>query len=110
MMFDNITIYSNFFVLGSDGKIISIKRPIIHSLNKYQLDYIEVIGIRDTGLVFGDQIEDGDMGRGLNAIDIGFCNQEIHSLEKYKSSFDIVLTDGSSYDEIGSVMIKSYKK
>lgn len=110
MMFDNITIYSNFFVWGSDGKIISIKQPIIHSLNKYQLDYSEVIGDRDTGLVFGDQIEDKEMGRGLNTIDIGFCNPEIHSLEKYKSSFDIVLTDGSSYDEIGSVMIKKYQK
>lgn len=110
MMFDNITIYSNFFVFDESGKILSVKQPIIHSLNKYQLDYSEIIGDRDTGLVFGDQIEDREMGRGLSTIDIGFCNPEIHNLDKYKKSFDIVLTGESSYDEIGSVMIKNYKR
>ena len=109
LMFDNITLYSNFFVFDEKGKIISIKQPIIHSLNKYQLDYSSIIGDRDTGIVFGDQIEDREMGRGLNTFDIGFCDPTIHNLEKYKRSFDIVLTDGSSYDEIGSVMIKNYK-
>ena len=110
LLFDNITIYSNFFVFDENGRIITVKQPIIHSLNKYQLDYSEIIGDRDTGIVFGDQIEDREMGRGLNTVDIGFCDPKIHSLEKYKSSFDIVLTDGSSYYEICTVMIKNYKR
>ena len=110
MLFDNITIYSNFFVFDGAGRILSIKRPIIHSLSKSQIDYSSIIGDRDIGLVFGDQIEDREMGKGLNTIDIGFCNPEIHNLDKYKENFDIVLTGGSSYDEIGSVMIKNYHR
>lgn len=109
LLFDNITIYSNFFIFDNDGRIISTKQPIIHSLSKAKLDYSEIIGTRDTGLVFGDQIEDREMGKGLNTIDFGFCDPKIHNLEKYKEHFDVVLTDGSSYDEIGSVMIKNYK-
>lgn len=109
LLFDNITVHANFFVF-EDGKIMGIKQPIIHSLNKFQLDYSDIIGNRETGLLFGDQIEDCEMGRGLETLDIGFCNPEIHNLEVYKSKFDIVLTGESSYDEIGHVLIKGYKR
>ena len=108
LLFDNITVHANFFVF-EDGKIMGIKQPIIHPLNKFQLDYSDIIGNRETGLLFGDQVEDCEMGRGLETLDIGFCNPEIHNLEAYKSKFDIVLTGESSYDEIGRVLVKGYK-
>ena len=110
LLFDNITIYSNFFIFDSDGRIVSLKQPILHSLNKNQLDYSKAIGDRDIGLLFGDQIEDKEMGKNLSTFDIGFCNLEIDSLERHKQNFDIVLTGDSSYDEICSVMIKEYKR
>ena len=109
LMFDNITVHANFFVF-ENGKIMGIKQPIIHPLNKFQIDYSDIIGTRDTGLLFGDQVEDCEMGRGLNTIDIGFCNPSIHNLDNYKEKFDIVLTGGSSYDEIGQAMVKGYRR
>lgn len=109
LLFDNITVHANFFVF-EDGKIMGIKQPIIHPLNKFNIDCSDIIKGRNTGLVFGDQVEDCEMGRGLNTIDVGFCNPAIHNLENYKEKFDIVLTGESSYDEIGHVMIKNYRR
>jgi len=106
-LYDNITIHSNFLIY-ENGRIVWIKEPILHSLNKSTLTYPEVWD-RKTGILFGDQIEDKETGKGLSTISVGFCDTNIHSLPEFKKEFDVVLTGSSSYEQVARTYIKRYK-
>ena len=108
-MFDNITLHSNFLVSDESGLIVGFRQPIINSMNKEGIDYTSVIGNRNQGLLFGDLPSDKSMGHNLRTINVGFCDESINDLKHFQKEFDIVLTGGSSYDELGKVMIKNYK-
>ncbi len=105
-LYDNITIHSNFLIYEK-GRIIGVKEPILHSLNKSMLSYPELEG-KKKGLLFGDQIEDKEMGKHLDTISVGFCDTKMHSLVDFKKEFDVVLTDGSSYEQVAKTYIKRY--
>lgn len=105
-LYDNITIYSNFLIYERN-RIIGVKQPLIHSLNKGMLTYPE-IETKKQGLLFGDQIEDIQMGEGLDTVSIGFCDSPTH-LEHFRKHFDVVLTGESSYQQVGKIYIKDYK-
>ena len=105
-LYDNITIHANFF-LYEKGRIIGLKKPLIHSLNKNHLTYPEIEG-KKTGLLFGDQIEDIQMGENLDTINIGFCDLDKHSLNAFTRRFDVVLTGRSSFEDVGKIYMKRY--
>lgn len=105
-LYDNITIHSNF-LLYKEGRIIGVKEPILHSLNKSMLSYPELIG-KKRGLLFGDQIEDKEMGKALDTIDVGFCDTKTHNIQDFRKEFDIVLTDSSSFEQVAKTYIKRY--
>lgn len=107
-LYSNITIHSNFLIYDK-GRIVGVNEPILHSLNKSTLAYPELEN-RKKGLLFGDQIEDKEMGKGLDTISIGFCDTGMHSLEDFKREFDIVLTGDSSYETVAKTYIKRYQK
>lgn len=109
LMFDNITLHSNFLVSDESDLIVGFRQPIINSMNKEGIDYTSVIGNRNQGLLFGDLPSDKSMGHNLRTINVGFCDESINDLKHFQKEFDIVLTGGSSYDELGKVMIKNYK-
>ena len=109
LMFDNITLFSNFMLTDENDQVVGFKQPIIHSMNKNCLDYSHIIENKDTGILFGDLPADKAMGQNLNPITVGFCDTSIYDLKVFQDEFDIVLTDGSSYNELGKVMIKNYK-
>lgn len=106
-LYDNISIYSNFLIY-ENGRIIGIKEPILHSLNKSMLSYPEIAN-KKKGLLFGDQIEDKEMGKHLDTISVGFCDTNNHQLCDFKKEFDVVLTGESSYEQIAKAYIKRYK-
>lgn len=106
-LYENITIHSNFLIYDS-GRIVGIQEPILHSLNKSMLTYPELEG-RKKGILFGDQIEDKEMGKGVETISVGFCDTKIHSLTDFKKEFDVVLTENSSYEQVAKTYIKRYK-
>lgn len=103
----NITIHSNFLIYEK-GRIVGIEEPILHSLNKSTISYPELDG-RKKGLLFGDQIEDKEMGKHLDTITVGFCDTSSHNLEDFKKEFDVVLTEESSYEQVAKTYIKRYK-
>ncbi len=107
-LFDNVTIHSNYLIYEG-GRIVGVKEPILHSLNKSMLTYPE-IGSKRKGLLFGDQIEDKEMGKHVDTISVGFCDTNMHSLKEFKREFDVVLTGDSSYEQVAKTYIKRYKK
>ncbi len=106
-LYDNITIHSNFLIY-ENGRIMGVKEPILHSLNKCMLSYPEIKG-KKKGLLFGDQIEDKRMGQHLDTISVGFCDTDTHSLTEFQKEFDVVLTGDSSYEQVAKSYIKRYK-
>lgn len=108
-MFDNITILSNFFTLKK-GIVNGLIPPVIHSLNKNEIDFSKIIEGRNTGILFGDQIEDIKTAQDYEVIKVGFCNTDSFKLNDYNVAFDITLTDNSDFDNIGNILINGYQK
>lgn len=112
-MYDNIHIISNDLIFDENEKIIGIKDPIIHSLNKgehsYQLlkekgkSYFKDVSTRKNIILLGDTLGDSRMTDGFHHSDvilkIGFLNTNIDKMyPKFKEVFDVVITDdGSMY-------------
>ena len=101
----NITIIANE-IKEINGKIVGTKKPMIHSYNKDQLDI--PVSNSELGLLFGDLPGDLLMGKGKNTINVGFTNEG--NAEEFNKVFDITLTDKSSFDNVGKLLIKQYKK
>lgn len=113
VLFDNILIVSNAFEWDKNGKAISVKQPIIHSLNKSELavrdfPFYEKIKERKNVLLLGDSIEDANMADGLgynNLIKIGFLNEDVeNNIELYKNAYDIIILNDGSMRYINSLL------
>jgi cytosolic 5'-nucleotidase 3 len=115
MFFDNIHIISNAMNFDDEGRAVSVKEPIVHSLNKnYEVvkadPVFEKLLERKNIFLLGDGLEDADMAQGFrydNLIKFGFFNEKIESdIEKYKNNFDaLILSDGSL-----DLVLSSFKK
>ena len=101
----NVSIVANE-IKEVNGEIIGTKKPMIHSYNKDKLNI--PVSNYELGLLFGDLPGDLLMGKGKNTINIGFVNEG--KVEEYNKVFDITLTDNSSFDNVGKLLIKQYKK
>ena len=66
------------------------------------------INNRDYTLLLGDLIDDINMieqGRLENTVTVGFLDKKItENLKVYQENFDIVLTDNSSFTELGEIL------
>lgn len=102
---DNVFILANR-VLTKDNNIIGLDHPIIHSFNKETINL--PIDIEAYGLLFGDLPSDINMAGKLHTFNIGFAHKD--NLKLYQKYFDIVLTDNSSFDQVGKILFKGYKK
>jgi len=112
-LYDNIFIISNSYNWDKNGNVVSIKQPIIHTLNKYEtaiqdFPVFELIRNRKNVLLLGDSLDDVGMVEGFdyeNVIKIGFLNENIEeSLEYYKRNFDIIILDDSSMEYINNLL------
>ncbi len=101
----NVSIITNTVRVVND-KIVGLEEPVIHTHNKNTIK----LPLQDDerGVLFGDLPSDKNVSTHLKTINIGFLNKA--SLELYKREFDIVLTDGSSFDGISKILFKQYKK
>lgn len=101
----NVTIITNH-VKVCDGKITGLESPVLYTYNK---DIINLpITPDEVGLSFGDLPSDKKVGLTLKKINIAFLNHA--NLKLYNQTFDITLTDASSFDQIGKHFFKQYKK
>ena len=108
-LYDNITILSNFIAF-EDGFITGFKAPEVHAMNKASIDYESIVAGRRRGILFGDQVEDTLAAINSDVTKIGFYDPNSHSLNTLKKEFDIILTDESSFINVGHILIKGYKK
>lgn len=113
LLYENIFIVSNMFEYDSEGKMIKVKSPMIHILNKneaslQQTPFFDKIKSRKNIILLGDSLADLKMTQGLeydNLIKIGFLNKNIEeNLEIYKQNFDILLLRDSSLEPVLSLL------
>lgn len=104
-MRDNIYIVSNQFVWDDGGNAISVKEPIIHSMNKDETTIDEFpfysrIKSRRNVILLGDSLGDPKMVEGFSykaLIKFGFLNENFDELfRKYQDLYNYVIPgDGS---------------
>ena len=113
--YDNVHIISNF-IKFEDNKMLPFNDDIIHTCNKSinkLPDYVsKELKNKDYIILFGDLIEDLNMihKEDLNrTISFGFLEKNIDkNFEFYKQSFDVVLTNNSSFDDVTKILKSSF--
>ena len=111
--YPNIYLIANMFTWDRKGIAIGVRGPIIHSLNKHEIEikylpiYQELLN-RKNVILLGDLIEDLDMVKGFpykTLIKIGFLNKNQEDyLENYKKNFDIIIANDSGMDYVNELL------
>lgn len=113
LLCDNIYIISNSYEWDENGKAIGIKNPIIHVMNKYEVEVkdfpvFEKIKDRKNVILLGDSLDDVGMITGFDydsLIKIGFLNEnEEENLEYYKQKYDAIILKDSSMEFVNSLL------
>ncbi len=108
-LYDNVHIITNQYEWDKNGNAISVKKPLIHALNKDETlvkdspSIFEKIKDRKNVLLLGDSPNDIGMVEGFdykNLLKIGFLNENppAGGLEEYRKNFDVILTGDASMD------------
>lgn len=112
-LYDNVYIIAPFLEFDANGKMIRVKEPIIHSLNKHEIilkDFpiFQEIKNRPNVLLLGDSPDDVGMVEGFaykNILKIGFLNEGVEEkLEKFKKTFDVVLLGDPGMEYINNLL------
>lgn len=109
--YDNISIVSNFIEF-KDGIISGIKGDTIHALNKNVVKLDETskskLVNRNNILLLGDGIADLKMIPKTDierTVTVGFLDEKIEeTLDAFNSNFDIVLSDGGTFEEVNKIL------
>jgi 5'-nucleotidase len=116
LFFPNISIIANIFEFDSNGKVVKIQEPIIHSINKSEIAiksfpqiYSKIEGRRNV-LLLGDNISDIGMVQGFayeNLLKVGFLTpdaQDKDNMASFKENFDVILTGDGGLDFVNKLM------
>lgn len=110
---DNIHIISNAFIRDENDKVIAIREPIIHSLNKDEtavrdFPVYQDIKQRKNILILWDSPWDADMANGFdyeNILKIWFLNHDSpENRELFLSKFDMLILGDWPMDEINKLI------
>jgi len=110
---ENIKIISNNFIWDKQGRAIAHQKPIVHTLNKGEVNpgefgISEKTSKRKNILLLGDSIDDVEMAlpfKPKHLLKIGFLDFDLKArLEKYKLAFDVVLLNNSPFDFINNLL------
>lgn len=112
--YPNIYYVVNRFEWDQDGSAVSVREPIIHSLNKDETILSEIpeafkaVQNRKNVILLGDGLGDVGMIEGFdydNLLKIGFYNEpDEKNLENYKNNFDVVLTSDADFDYVNKLV------
>jgi len=112
-LYDNVHIIATFLNFDADGKMIGLREPLIHSLNKDEIilkDFpiFQIVKNRPNVLLLGDSLDDVGMVEGFdykNMLKIGFLNEAVEeNLENFKKTFDVVLTGDPGMEYINNLL------
>jgi len=109
----NVHIVANWYEFNDDGYVIGFKKPIVHSLNKYEttvseFPFFKQLEERKNVMLLGDQIDDLGMIEGFeyeNLLTIGFANEEKDEI-KFDQKFDILITNNDDFSFINETVKK----
>jgi len=112
IQYNNISILSNTYKWDKKGKAIGIKEPVIHVFNKDEttlegLPIYDKLIDRPYIVLLGDSLGDLGMIKGFpyrEVIKIGFLDDGYGDLEKYKESFDVVITEDGDFSEVNKIL------
>lgn len=112
-LYDNVCIVSNF-IKFKNNEMLPFNDEIIHSSNKninlLPSNFLNKIKNKKHILLFGNLIEDLNMvnKEDLNrTISFGFLEKNVDkNMELYKNSYDVVLTDNSSFYDVEKILSK----
>lgn len=115
-LYDNVFIVSNFIEF-KNNKMLPFNNDIIYTSNKridrLPSDVNDKIKDKDFIVLFGDLIEDLNMVRKEDlsrTISFGFLENNVDkNLNFYKNSFDVVLTNNSSFNDVISILLSFNK-
>ena len=112
--YPNVFFVINRFNWNKQGRAISIKPPIIHSMNKDKTIIKKIPNIyssiknRKNVILIGDSIGDIKIIEGFNCanlLKIGFLNFNYNeSIKEYTNNFDVVLDEEANFDFINSLI------
>lgn len=115
---DNVHIISNSFEWDKKGKVLGVKKPIIHILNKDEAilrnsPVFESVKNRKNVLLLGDTLDDIGMVAGFdyeNLITVGFLNENVEeNLERYRQNFDITILNDPSITYVSELLKEMIK-
>ncbi len=117
--YPNISYITNYFHWDKEGRAVSVKEPIIHSINKDETilenipEVYNIVRNKKNVILLGDNIEDIDMVKGFryeNLLKIGFLNYDCNKIkEKYEKNFDIILYGDKDFYFVND-LIKELKR
>jgi cytosolic 5'-nucleotidase 3 len=120
MLYDNIHIITNRFIYGTNGEVMGVKKPIIHSMNKDETvvrnfpSIYKEIESRKNVLLLGDGLGDLGMVSGFEyegLIKIGFLDEDNKAnQDAYSQAFDVVLTDNADFGEVNDLLEEALGK
>lgn len=117
-LYDNIHIITNNFEWDEEGNAVSVRKPIIHSMNKDETSIkkypaYNLIKDRRNVLLLGDKIGDIGMVNGFDygcLIKIGFLNDKVEErLIVYRNFFDIIILNDSSMKYVNRLLHELFK-
>jgi len=112
-LYDNIHIIANLFKFNNEGIAIGIEEPIIHSMNKHEIEvkdspFYEELLKRKNVILLGDNLEDVGMIEGFeydNLIKIGFLNENVdENLERYKKVYDVIILNDGDFEFVNRLI------
>lgn len=112
--YPNIFYVTNKFNWDKNGKALSIKKPIIHSLNKDETVILDVPEVRDAVkerknvILLGDSIGDLEMIKGFdcdNLLKIGFLNFDYDKMtDEYRENFDMIIEEDGDFTFVSDLI------
>lgn len=112
-LYSNVHIIAYQYKFDKSGKVIGIKEPIIHSMNKHEtvIRNFPVFGQikeRKNVILLGDSLNDVGMAEGFdyeNLIKIGFLNENKEEMLPYfKERYDVILADDASMSFVNGLL------
>lgn len=113
LLYDNITVVSNFFDWDSEGNMKAHVGPIIHSENKGEaavekFPVYEKLLERRNVLIFGDSLGDVEMIGKFpyeNLLKFGFLNEKVDErIDEYRKRYDCVILNDGNFEFVNNFL------
>jgi len=109
----NIHIVANYYNFDKNGYMTSVKKPIIHSLNKYEiilknLPFFDQLKQRTNVILLGDQPDDLGMIKGFeydNLLTIAFSQTE-KDRQRLAKEFNVALGGNDKFNFVNDIIKK----